>query len=56
MLNTNQIEQFRILWKNRFGQEISKEKALKEGLNLVNLIETICRPDNQQNQKENIKN
>jgi len=56
MLNANQIEKFRILWKNRFGQEISKEKALKEGLKLVNLIEIICRQDdNQQNQKGNIK-
>ncbi len=53
MLNANQIEQFRMLWKNRFGQEISEEKALKEGLKLVNLIETICSPNNQQHQKEN---
>lgn len=52
MLNANQIEKFRILWKDRFGQEISKEKALKEGLKLVNLIETICCPDSRQNQKE----
>ncbi|MHA1660642.1 MAG: hypothetical protein ACTSUT_16145 [Promethearchaeota archaeon] len=53
MLNANQIEQFRMLWKNRFGQEISKEKALKEGLRLVNLIKTICCPDDKQNQKGN---
>lgn len=53
MLTDDQITKFQFIWKQRFNQEISKEEALKQGIKLVNLIRVICRPDNQQNQKEN---
>ncbi|MCK5122553.1 MAG: hypothetical protein KAQ87_00145 [Candidatus Pacebacteria bacterium] len=53
MLSNKQVTSFQLLWKNRFGEEISKEEACEKGIKLVNLIKTICSPDNKQNQKEN---
>lgn len=53
MLSNKQITSFQLLWKNRFGEEISKKEAYEKGIKLINLIQTICRPDDQQNQKEN---
>lgn len=48
MLNNDQVEKFRILWKQRFNEEISKEKALTEGLKLITLISAVCRPENEE--------
>jgi hypothetical protein len=48
MLTDDQIAKFQLLWKQRFNEEISKEKALKEGLKLITLITAICRPANEE--------
>lgn len=44
MLTDQQIEQFRTLFKNRFGKEISKEEAHERGMKLVTLLKAINKP------------
>lgn len=44
MLSDEQISKFQILYKTRFGKEISREEALEKGIKLVRLIELICKP------------
>ncbi len=43
-LTDKQIEQFRLLWKNRFGEEISRKDAFEKGIELVCLMERIYKP------------
>lgn len=43
-LDDKQIQKFQLLWKQRFGKEISKSDALEKGVSLLNLIEIIYRP------------
>lgn len=47
MFSEQQIQSFRVIWKQNFGEEISKEQALKEGLRMVRLVEVICKPANE---------
>ncbi len=47
MLTDSQIAKFQLLWKNRFNEEISKEKALQEGVKMITLVTAICRPANE---------
>jgi len=44
MLSDEQIKQFQILYKNRFGKEISREEAYEKGAKLVRLVELIYKP------------
>ena len=44
MLTDEQIERFRVLYKKRFGKEISKEDALVQGAKLVRLVSLIHKP------------
>ena len=44
MLTDEQVAQFQILYKERFGKEISKDDALNIGLKLVRLMELIYQP------------
>jgi len=44
MLSDEQIKQFQILYKNRFGKEISREEAYEQGAKLIRLIELIYKP------------
>jgi len=44
MLSDEQIKQFQILYKNRFGKEISREEAYEKGVKLVRLVELIYKP------------
>ena len=50
MLTAQQITKFQMLYKNRFGKEISQAEALEMGLNLVGLLEVVYK------QKLNLKN
>lgn len=43
MLSDEQIRKFQELYKKHFGEEISREKAYESGMQLINLIETICK-------------
>ena len=44
MLSDEQITKFQILYKNRFGREISREEAYEQGIKLMRLVELIYRP------------
>lgn len=44
MINEAQLEKYRVLYKKRFGTEISKIEALEQGATLVSLVELIYRP------------
>lgn len=44
MLKESQIEEFRALYKTRFGKEISKEEACERGTKLINLLKAIKQP------------
>jgi len=37
-LNEEQIKEFQRLYFEKFGEEISKEEAIKEGLSLIRLV------------------
>ena len=44
MLSNEQITKFQIIYKNRFGKEITKEEALEKGVKLLRLLELIYKP------------
>jgi hypothetical protein len=44
MLSDKQVEEFRELYKKRFGEEIDNEEARKLGTNLVTLLRLIYKP------------
>ena len=44
MLSDKQITEYQTLYKNRFGKEISREKAYEQGIKLIRLIELIYKP------------
>lgn len=43
-ISEENIKQFQILYKERFGIEIAKEEALNSGLHLVSLVALIYKP------------
>lgn len=44
MLTEEQVNKFQILYKNRFGKEISKKEALEKGTKLVRLMQIVYQP------------
>ncbi len=44
MLSDEQVAQFQVLYKNRFGKEITKEEALEKGSKLIRLMQLIYKP------------
>ena len=44
MLSDEQISKFQMLYKNRFGKEISREEAYEKGAKLLRLVELIYMP------------
>jgi hypothetical protein len=44
MLSDEQITKFQMLYKNRFGKEISREEAYEKGAKLIRLVELIYKP------------
>ena len=44
MLNNEQILKFQKLFKNRFGEDITREQALDYGLSLIELIRLTYKP------------
>lgn len=44
MLTDKQIEQFRILYKARFGKEITKAEAYERGIKLIALLKAVYEP------------
>lgn len=44
MLTKEAIEEFKQIWREQFGEEISDEKAAEEGVNLLTMFDAIYRP------------
>ena len=44
MLSDEQIIKFQMLYKKRFGKEISREEAYEKGAKLIRLVELIYKP------------
>ena len=43
-ISDQQLAKFQALWEKRFNEKISKEKALEEGIKLINLVKIVYRP------------
>ena len=43
-MENEQIKKFQILWKNRFGTEISCQEAQEKGTALLRLVSLIYKP------------
>ncbi len=48
MLSDEQITKYQMLYKNRFGKEISREEAYEQGAKLIRLIKLIYKPMTQE--------
>jgi len=44
MISDEQIIKYQATYKNRYGKEISRERALEQGLLLIRLVELIYHP------------
>lgn len=44
MISKEALEEFKKIWKEQPNEEISDEKALEEGINLLTLVNAIYRP------------
>lgn len=52
MLTEEQITEFQEIYKRVFGEEISRAKALEEGIRLVSLMKIIYKPITKEEFKE----
>lgn len=43
MLTDEQIIKFQTIWKQQFGEEISREQAISLGIKLIRLIQIVCK-------------
>ncbi len=44
MLSKKALDEFKAIWRKQFGEDISDEKAIEEGINLLTMMNTIYRP------------
>ncbi len=44
MLSQKALEEFKAIWREQFGEDISDEKAVEEGINLLTIFSAIYRP------------
>ena len=44
MLSDKSLQEFKKIWKEEFGENISDEKAAEEGINLLTMFDAIYRP------------
>ena len=44
MLTDKALQEFKKIWKEEFGEDISDEKAAEEGINLLTMFDAIYRP------------
>ncbi|OGM98480.1 MAG: hypothetical protein A2915_00770 [Candidatus Yanofskybacteria bacterium RIFCSPLOWO2_01_FULL_41_34] len=44
MLSKNALQEFKIVWKEEFGEDLPDNLALEEGVNLLTLLDQIYRP------------
>jgi len=52
MLSDESIKKFQALYKNRFGEEISREEAYEQGVKLRRLVEIVYQPMTKEELKE----
>lgn len=52
MISKEAVEKFKAIWKEKFDEEISDEKATEKGINLLTLFNIIYRPIKKEWQKE----
>lgn len=45
MLTDEQIIKFQELWVQRFGEDLSREKALEYGMKLIRLLQIVMQDD-----------
>ena len=48
-LKPEDVEKFRVIYKERFNEEISQAEAYESGQNLVNLVKLLMELDQKQN-------
>jgi len=48
MLSDEQIKKFQALYKEQFGEDISREEAYEQGAKLIRLFELIYKPITQE--------
>ena len=44
MLSNKSLEEFKKIWREQFGEEISDEKAAEEAINLLTIMDAVYRP------------
>lgn len=44
MLSEKALEDFKGIWREQFGEDISDEKAAEEAINLLTMFDAIYRP------------
>jgi neutral trehalase len=44
MISDKALKEFKKIWKEEYGQEISTEKAVELGINLLTMFDAIYRP------------
>jgi len=44
MISKESLDEFKKIYKEEFGEEISNEEALEKAINLLNLFNAIYRP------------
>ncbi len=52
MLSDEQVKKYQTLYRDRFGEEISYERAYEEGTKLVRLLKVIYRPITKNNYQQ----
>lgn len=53
-LNDEQIAEFQRIYKERFGEDISRDDAIEEGLSLIRLVAIVINKDTDTNNKPSI--
>jgi len=48
-LTDKEIKDLRTIYKNKFGEEISKEEAIEKGSNLVRLLKAVYETEDRRN-------
>lgn len=44
MISEQALQEFKVIWKKEFDQDISDKEAAEQALNLLNLFDAIYRP------------
>jgi len=52
IISNEKLDKFIMLYRDRFGKDISRKEAYNKGIKLITLIE-LCCSNKQNNQKEN---